>query len=615
MQPGLQEWIHRLEEGEGTRYIRILVLLLGLLVLTFVYHTREAKTFTSVESMDAAQVARNLSRGEGFSTKCIRPVSISLAQEVRGEVPVIKDKHPDLANPPLYPLLLAGVMKLLPFEWQIPEKPFWRYQPDAMIGVVNQVLFYLLLVQVFFLARKLFDSNVAWVAAIVLATTELLWQFSTSGLSTMLLLNIFMALVWCLVLAERQIAVAEAGPTESPGAADPPGGEGTLTGSVPASKAILWGTLAGAAVGLGALTRYSFGWLIFPTVAFLALYANSKRAITAIAATAVFLLLLGPWCLRNYQESRTLFGIPGLHLHEQTALFPGWRLERSMPKHIGLELSRVELAEYPRKLLRNAAQMISSDLPKVTGNWLGAFFLVGLLVPFRQARLSRLRYFLVGAITIFFIAQALGRTQLSEHCPVLNTENLLVIAGPMVCIYGMALFFILLDQIEFPSPRVRSGAITTFVFILSLPLIITLLPPRSYPVDFPEVPYFPPAVQRVAGWMEPNELMMSDMPWAVAWYGDRKCVLITMDHGKKGNSDFFKINDYQKAIQGLYLTPITMDSKFLSQMLKSPDGEWARFVLDSILRTNVPTGFPLKKSPTGLFPEQLFLTDRIRWKK
>jgi len=89
-----------------------------------------------------------------------------------------------------------------------------------------------------------------------------------------------------------------------------------------------------------------------------------------------------------------------------------------------------------------------------------------------------------------------------------------------------------------------------------------------------------------------------------------------MDAGtQSANSDFFKINDYQKPIQALYLTQMTTDSRFLSEMVDSRDGAWARFMLDSIIRTNVPPGFPLKKAPAGFLPKQLFLTDEVRWKK
>jgi hypothetical protein len=605
MQAGLQEWIHKLEEGEGTRWIKFAVLFLAFCALIFVYHSREAKTFRSVEAMEAAQLARNLSRGEGFVTKSISPVSIALAQQAKGDVSVIKQGHPDLTNPPLYPLLLAAAMKVLPFQWDIPEKSFWRYQPEILIGICNQLLFCALIAQVFFLGRRLFDSGVAWLSAILVAATELFWEFTTSGLSTILLLNIFLAAVWCLLRVEEASAPDELAT---------PLVEGEV--AVPKkSNALLWAGLAGVITALGALTRYSFGWLIIPVVLFIALYGGVRRVASAVAAVAAFLVLLSPWLYRNYVESHTLFGVAGLHIHEETSTFPGVRLERSLPKNVETQLNLAPLSDYPRKFMLNTQEMVSRDLPTFGGSWISGFFLAGLLVPFRKPALSRLRYFLMAALTVLFIAQALGRTYRSDHSPVINSENLLVIVAPLVFLYGVALFFTLLDQIEFPSPAVRQTAVWAFGVIVSLPLILTLLPPRSYPVDYPRVPYFPPAVQRVAGWMETNELMMSDMPWAVAWYGDRSCVWITLDHGKKGESDFFKINDFQKPIQGLYLTPITMDSKFLTQMLKSPDGEWCRFVLDSILRTNVPTGFPLKKAPTGLFPEQVFLTDRARWKK
>ena len=60
--------------------------------------------------------------------------------------------------------------------------------------------------------------------------------------------------------------------------------------------------------------------------------------------------------------------------------------------------------------------------------------------------------------------------------------------------------------------------------------------------------------------MKENELMMSDVPWAVAWYGQRQCVWLTLN----AQDDFFAINDNLKAVQALYLTPLTTDGKFLS---------------------------------------------------
>ena len=147
---------------------------------------------------------------------------------------------------------------------------------------------------------------------------------------------------------------------------------------------------------------------------------------------------------------------------------------------------------------------------------------------------------------------------------------------------------------------------------MSLPLVLRLLPPRGYAVNYP--PYYPPVTQEVSRWLAEDEMMMSDMPWAVAWYGERKCMLATLDTGDKlGGSDFYFINDYKKRVQALYLSPLTLDQQMVSEMIRSPDSAWGRFVLEALMKTNLPSGFPLKHAPTGFLPDHFFLSDRRRW--
>ena len=109
--------------------------------------------------------------------------------------------------------------------------------------------------------------------------------------------------------------------------------------------------------------------------------------------------------------------------------------------------------------------------------------------------------------------------------------------------------------------------------------------------------------------MKPDELMMSDIPWAVAWYGRRQCMWLTLD----ADEEFYKINDYQKQIRSLYLTPKTIDSRFLSDWIRSGEHSWGSFVLSIIVGKEVPKYFPLRRMPAGFMPEQLFVSDRQRW--
>src|SRR5437762_5246031 len=151
----LQEWIYKFEVGEGTRVVRVALALLALASLAALYDLREYRDFATAEAMDAAQLARNIAEGEGYTTLCLRPLSLGLVERRQldlkqraNDFALVKSGHPDLANPPVYPFLLAGLMKVLPFDFQITERSIvegsalFRYQPEMLICVFNQALFF-----------------------------------------------------------------------------------------------------------------------------------------------------------------------------------------------------------------------------------------------------------------------------------------------------------------------------------------------------------------------------------------------------------------------------------------------------------------------------------------
>mgnify|MGYP003347300346 CR=1 FL=1 len=200
----------------------------------------------------------------------------------------------------------------------------------------------------------------------------------------------------------------------------------------------------------------------------------------------------------------------------------------------------------------------------------------------------------------------LGRTHESALSPELNGENLIVVLAPLVFVFGAGIFSMLLDQLEIGFPPLRKVAVGIFVAVCSLPMIFTFAGPRKSPLSYP--PYFPPMIRDAAGWMQPGELMLSDMPWAVAWYGRRECAWLTWDVAR----DFAALHA-QGPVRGLYLTALTMDGKLLSQLLKGEESAWGRFAVDSVVKGEMPDGFPLKHGFSGWLPDQLFLSDRPRW--
>jgi hypothetical protein len=598
----IQTLIHKLEVGTGSRHLRYLVLVLVVFTLAFLYDMRAYRNLATPEAMDAAQLARNISEGKGYTTQFIRPFSLYLMQNHnQGKIPLastnvspdlaqIKTPHPDLANPPVYPVVLAGLMRVLPFHQTVEvNKSFWseggrfsRYQPDFLIAVFNELLLLIVVMLTFFIARNLFDSNVAWLSAILILGCELLWRFSVSGLPTILLLVIFLGLTQFLLELEKH-------------AREPQPRAGRLFGLAVA---------AGILVGIGALTRYAFGWVIIPVALFLLLFSGQRRWRHTLAAFGVFAIILAPWIVRNELVSGTVFGTAGYAMVEGTFVFPQFQLERSTHPDLS---HAVWLAPYFQKLTASARGILTGELLKIGGSWASVLFFAGLFLGFRSLGARRIRYFLLMCLGVFIVVQALGRTQLSETSPEINSENLLVLLVPLVFIFSASFFFTLLEQMILPLRELRYAVIGLFVTLCCLPLFFSIVW-KTAPVVFP--PYYPPEIQQTANWMKPDELMMSDVPWAVAWYGDRQCVWLTLD----AQTEFFAVNDYVKPVQALYLTPQVMDGKFVSEWMEGGGHSWGAFIFQMLNEKRVPDKFPLVYAAPGFFPERMFLTDSDRWK-
>src|ERR1039457_5804891 len=117
----IQTTIHKLESGAGPQYVRITALVLAVAMLALLYDLRAYRNLSTPEGMDAAQLARNISEGKGFTTLCLRPFSLYLVQrhnQAGGPASPtnapfvfakIKPAHRAWATPPVYPVVLAGL--------------------------------------------------------------------------------------------------------------------------------------------------------------------------------------------------------------------------------------------------------------------------------------------------------------------------------------------------------------------------------------------------------------------------------------------------------------------------------------------------------------------------
>jgi hypothetical protein len=599
----IQAVLHALEVGTFSRRLALLPLGLAVLGLAVVYDVTSYRGFSAPEAMDAAQVARNLAEGRGFTTQFVRPFSAYLMQKHNHKVHLadglattnavdwaqVNQPHPDLANAPVYPVLLAGLFKVWTPEWNVEtSKPFWstsgkfqRYKPEFVIAVINQILLLVVVVLTFSIARKLFDAPAAWLAGLLMLGADVLWRFSVSGQSTLLLMVMFLGLVLVLLKIEE---LGRAGVENI-------------------NRLFLLAMGAGLLVGVGMLTRYAFGWLIVPTLVFIILFGgNHRRSGLTVAAVLTFVGVITPWIIRNLMVSDTWFGTAGYAVVEGTPNFPGTKLMQSVNPNL---TGAYWLQPYLRKLLDNFRLIFQGDLLRVGGGWVMVLFLAGLLLGLRQAVARRLRYFTVMCLGVLIVVQALGQTQLSQVTPEVNSENLLVLLTPLMVIFAVAFFLTLLSQMNLPTPVLQLGVVVLLLGLCYQPLASSLLTSKSSPVAYP---YYPPEIQKVASWMRPNELIMSDIPWAFAWYGNQQCTWTTIN----SQYEYFLLNDGIKHISGLYLTLNTLDQRLVSDCVQGGVDSWGNFVLKTVAINQIPAKFPLRSAPYGL-RWGLFLTDRQRW--
>ena len=116
----LQSLVFKFETMWNGRGWRIGLGGLFVLLLGVGYNWRAFHNLNNAEAMDAAQLGRNLAQGRGYTTQFIRPFSIYLIQErnqsrtgkstaaLAADPAQLRGPHPDLANPPVYPVVLAG---------------------------------------------------------------------------------------------------------------------------------------------------------------------------------------------------------------------------------------------------------------------------------------------------------------------------------------------------------------------------------------------------------------------------------------------------------------------------------------------------------------------------
>ena len=562
----LQETVRDIDSGLAARIIKIsmvAVVLAGIVVLYFLFHFKGLGTEAA---MDQAQLARSLVSGEGFTTRYIRPLAIQQLTDSGRKIPA--DHFPEVHNAPLFPMLEAAA--LFPFRKNLDMAPTDTLSKGDRVAAGLGILLLLIGVLVwYFVARRLFDHELALLAAGLLLVTDLMWQYALAGLPQLLLMILFGLVTLCSFDALRAEEQERS-----------------------ALSVILRLALAAFLLGLMALTHGVAAFLLPGFLAF-CLIAFRERVAATFVSLVVFLTTVLPWLAHNYLTCGNPLGIA-----VYTALAGAGVTEEAVMRGVntGLSLGGGMATKFRTGLTDQAAH-----LWEYMGlNIVAVAALMAVMHPFRNPTAALWRWIVILmwagvtiGMTLFGVKEAVSGNQLH------------IVFLPAFLLYGLAFLLVLWNRLNISLKALRIVFLSALFLLAAAPMLLRFIAGAQAKIQWP--PYVPPFISVLQKWYQPKEILCSDMPWAVAWYANRKCLLLP-----ETVRQFNQISDFGvlgTPIVGLYLTPVSGGQDFLS-LIKGPYKEWGPV----IMRTVNLNDFLLKSfTPLPVDGECILYADRERW--
>ena len=566
----VQELVHQIELGKlKTVVLRAIFFaaVAGLAALYLFYDFRGLDTETA---MDQAQIGRQIAGGAGYSTLYIRPLALWQFLGHSGQLP--SGSFPDTYNFPLNPAINAVLLRPIKRWWGM-EPTDTVYVADRVIAAAGVAMFLASVFLVFFLVRSLFDRKIAWLAVVLVLVTDMMWRFSVSGLPQNVVLFLFTA---ALFLLHRAIEAREA---ESPG------------------RMLLHLSGTALLLGLATLAQPMVAWIFLGFLVFTAAWCR-PRSVSSLLVFFVYLFVVAPWLVRNYLVCGNPFGLGMFSILDGTTGSESFFMRSLDPDMTAFGAVRGKLRSGFTGQFENLFSYLGF-------NAAAAAFFFALLHIFRRPATNMLRW----AVALMWLGAAVGMSLFAPQ-GIVSANQLHMLFVPLFAAFGMAFLLVLWNRLEIRFEPAKHALIAAICLITALPMTVKLLTVPPMFVAWP--PYAAPIINSVCRWMKPGEILCSDMPWATAWYGGVPSLLLPHNVEK-----FVQLHDYKTLggpINGLYLTPVSGNRPFLTQIARGEYVGWANYILRRAEIDPDYAVFPLKfHVALPLDGESVFYSDSERW--
>jgi len=539
--------------------IRRALFFVVLLALTLAHLLLLFRGLDSPQAMDQAQIARQVARGEGLTTQNIRPLEHHLAER-KTDGPVAMVGLEDTYHAPLNPLILGAVFKLVGADnaeaWEMGPKEL-VFPLDRVVALVSTLFFLMAIGVTYLLVGRIFDSRIAGVTAILMLLCDLFWAFSQSGLPQMLMLLLFSC---GLYFTYRAVEAQE---------------EGRSSLMLPLVAAVFFSLMV--------LAHWVAVWIFFGYLVFAA-FAFRPRGIAALSSLAILVLFTIFPIFRMVEITGQPFGVARFVFYNGLANGS----ESVVMRTVDLGATPLSLDGLLLKLL-STTLVQSIDLVPFLGGILAApIFFVALLHPFKRPSIARFRWMILSCWFLGTIGMAIFGIDRDATHP----NQLHLLFAPVMAAYGLAFLSILWSRLPFvaTTPLLRHAHFFVIIALSAAPLVLSL--PREVRTylqltdkgGFPQwPPYYPPMLNLGLGkWVEKDgpetEIVVSDQPWAVAWYADCHSLWLPLSVEDLLQLDD-RATDLGTPFSGVLVTPSSRDTG-TSLAVQQTYGGLAPLILD-----------------------------------
>lgn len=547
----------------------LLRILLGV-ILTTLCAFQLFITFRGLDqpaAMEQAQIARQLARGQGFTTNCHTPYDLVLRSKL-SKTPLDFSKIQATSYAPLHPMMLAVSLRATGYHnfaaKRMNADHEMVYDGDRAIAAVSTLFFLLSLAMSYILFRKLFDEILAATAVTLMGFSELLLQYATSGLAQPMMCCIFLGIAMCIckaIEAQRSNRI----------------------------KAVtLYNIAAMTLAVLLCLTCRIGAWAVVGLIIFSGLYFRPRGLMAVVGAVMLLLFVLVP----NLVMLQPGGGVSNAF---QQAFYAGFGsggidlLLRSTDAFgVNFNASNFFLRLLGYTFAQSSTMYINMGSIIVT-----PFFLLALFNRFRNPVVNGLKW----AVFSSWLCSCAGMALFGETAPI-SPAQLSIIFTPFFTAYGLSMVFIALARLQVEESFAAMRGLTITVLILINSGMFFFQFPQQLYIGFASsargIPHFPPYFPaKLNGEFhditQAEDIVITDQPWAVAWYADRKAIWMPLTVSSYTDILEPMLTRSKRAVQGFLITPSshTMPDKGISGVISNA-GEFAPLALEGKLLQLVP---------------------------